>query len=251
MTAAYGNLLSIGTKSIFEFSRQARTISGKLVGLEKSEMRWGGGGGRFTPLMAAAAAAFVRDKIRSGGEGLPGHGGHTKYPISERWKKAKEKYARSSELPLGPHYATGALYESIKVLSRRARRSRRYATVGVSSKVSVPHFGYRGYSPDRTVNVAKYAHNIEVGSGKPRPLIISAIIAFAEQVWPTGKKTLQKARDNYLKKNFSAVAIKQTRYRDTVESDIEKATKKMIRTLTTECGFSRAAAVEMANAVKK
>lgn len=251
MTAPTGSLLSIGTEQIFVFAKQVRTISGKLVGLNRSEMRWGGGGGRFTPLMAAAAAAFVRDKIRSEGEGLPGRGGHATYPITEKWRKAKEKYAKSSDLPIGAHYATGALYESIKVLSRRARRSSRYATVGVSQKATTPHFGYGGYSPDRTVKVATYAHNIEVGANKPRPLIISAIVAFAEEVWPTGKKTLQKARDSYLKKNFSVAAIKQTRYRDTVDSDINKATKKMIRTLTTECGYSRAAAVEMANAVKK
>jgi hypothetical protein len=250
MTETFGSLLSFGTKELFKFSRQVRTISGKLVGLEKSEMRWGGGGGRFTPLMAAAAAAFVRDKIRSEGEGLPGRGGHGTYPITEKWRKAKEKYAKQSDLPIGAHYATGALYESIKVLSRRARRSNRFATVGVSQKATVPHFGYGGYSESKKIKVATYAHNIEVGAGKPRPLIISAIIAFAEEVWHTGSKTLQKARDDYLKKNFSTIAIKETRYRDTVESDINKATKKMIRTLISECGFSRAAAVEMANAVK-
>lgn len=245
--ALHGSLLSFGSKEIFKFARQSKVISGRLVGLGKSEMFWGGGGGRFTPLMAAAAAAFVRDKIRSQGAGLPAA---VTRPITKKWKEAKEKYAQPSALPLGPHYASGALYESIKVLHRRARGNSRFFTVGVSQKESVPHFGYGGISSDRQVKIATYVHNIEIGADKPRPLVISAIIAFAENVWPAGKKTLQNARDKFLKDNFSAKALKKKRG-GAVEAEMEKATKKMIRTLVSTCGYSQAAAIEMANAVKK
>ena len=242
-----GNLLSFGSLGVFEFSRQSKVISGKLIGLAKSEMAWGGGGGRFTPLMAQAAAEFVKGKIESQGEGLPSA---VNRPITKKWREAKKKYAKPSELPLGPHYATGALYRSIKVLSRRSRGSGRYFTVGVSQKETVPHFGYGGISADRTVKVSDYAHNIEIGADKPRPLIISAIIAFAETVWPTGKKTLQKARDNFLKDNFSIRALKKG-HKDNIEAEMNKATRKMVKTLVSECGYSQAAAVKMADAVRK
>lgn len=244
----YGSLLSFGSEEVFKFSRKARAISGKLIGLERSEMSWGGGGGRFTPLMAAAAAAYVRDKIRSQGKGLPAA---VTRPITKKWRKAKEMYAGKSALPIGPHYASGSLYEHIKVLQRRARGKARHHTVGVDMRASVPHFGYGGINPERMVKIASYAHNIEVGADQPRPLIISAIIAFAEEVWPTGKKTLQNARDKYLKDNFSEKALKKMTYKDTLDSEIERATKKMIKTLVTECGYSQEAAIEMANAVKK
>ena len=246
-----GSLLTFGSESIFEFSRQARAISGKLIDLKQSEMLWGGGGGRFTPLMAEAAAEYVKGKIASGGEGLPGRGGHATHPITERWQKAKEKHAEPSELSLGPHYASGALYRNTKVLSRRDSGGGRYATVGVSQKAKVPHFGFGGISTSRTISIAEYIHNIEIGANHPRPLVIMAIIAFAQTVWPTGKKTLQKARDGFLRNNFSAEALRETSPTYNVQAEMDKATKKMIATLVNECGYSRAAAVKMAEAAKR
>lgn len=246
-----GSLLSFGSESVFEFSRQARVISGKLIDLKKSEMLWGGGGGRFTPLMAEAAAEFVKGKIASEGEGLPGRGGHATHPITKRWKATKEKYAKASELPIGAHYASGSLYRNTKVLSRRYSGGSRYATVGVSQRVKVPHFGYGGISSSRMIPISEYIHNIEIGANHPRPLVIMAIIAFAEKVWPTGKRTLHKARDSFLRNNFSAKALKEISPTGNVQASVDKATKEMIQTLVSECGFSRTAAIKMAEAVKR
>ncbi len=78
-----------------------------------------------------------------------------------------------------------------------------------------------------------------------------AIIAFAQIVWPTGKKSLQKARDDFLRNNFSAKALRETSPTYNVQAEVDKATKRMIATLVNECGFSRSAAIKMAEAAKR
>lgn len=199
------------------FSKQCRTVSYKFIELKKSEKLLADS---FTPVMSRVGVAFLRDKIRLEGEGLPGRGGYESHPISEEWKAYKQKYAKGNT----DHFATGATFDNLKILKRKSLKK---YTIGLDEGVIVPHFGWFGQT-GRTIKIGDYIKYISNGK-KPRPLIFLAIVSFISKIFPKGEKALQEGRAAILKKKFGPRAIKEIVQKNTYKKDVNKILKHIVK----------------------
>lgn len=219
------------------FGYRCRTISNKFNHFEKYEV---GLNKNLTPILASLATAFIRDKIRLGGKGLPNKGGYASFPITTKWKEIKEKYAKSSELPLGNYYATGSVFRNIKKLKKKSSS----IVIGLDETISVPHFGYGGYSKTRTIKIGKYV-NYLASAKKSRPFLVLALSCFAARVFPEAVKSLKKSREEYLTKYFSPLTIKETVSKDNSVKDVKEVLKKLKKSVFVKAGMSQASQQEV------
>lgn len=200
------------------FAKQCRTVSYKFIELGKADKLLSQS---FTPIMSRIGVAFFRDKVRLEGEGLPGRGGYSQYPVSPGWRKFKQDHAKYST----DYMATGSTFRNLKILKKTSLKK---YTIGLDEKVMVPHFGFGGFASGRSMAIGEYIDYISSGK-KRRPLIFLAIVTFISKIFPKGTKALQIGRNSILTKKFGPKAIKELVQKNTYKQDVTKILKYTIK----------------------
>lgn len=203
--------------NLTDFSKVCTTLSKKFIGFKETQEKLSE---EFTPVMAEIGVNYFKEKVKTGGEGLPDKGGYGSHPVTESWKNIKQKYTGQSKDAI----ASGASLESLKILKKSPGK----ALIGLGVNEVVPHFGGGGYSKTgRTIPIGQYIYFVEVSAKTPRPLIIVAIATFSSRIFPAGQQILQKGIDKVLNKKFSQKAISEKIYKNTVKSDVTKIIKEI------------------------
>lgn len=197
----------------------------------------GSGGGRFTPLAAAGAAAFVRAAIRGDHpELLTGEGYANSSAGSIRYQKWKEFIGGGNS----PWTLTGATGESV-IARKEMQGKKSMGVVTIDPNAETPQWSFSGKTTKwvKSKDVVKW---LEFGTRNmpARPLIGKAIAKFISIQFPKMELEVQRALSAWGKfaiKNYKNPSMKQADLADFMSQASTGAGAEWVATRSTDRDF--------------